>query len=127
MKLAAIFSSAAPLAITLFAGGCDLKTNDADGGAATPEAGSGTIGDQCTRIYEVLCAKAINTCGESGFTLDQCVASNKTSCCVDKCDKPAISTDDAVTACANALAAESCNDIVNNAKPAECTSVPQLQ
>jgi hypothetical protein len=116
------------LALAL-ASACTLKTTDGtDGGAAsTPEAGAGTIGDQCTRIYEVLCAKSINTCGQGGFTLDQCVASNKTACCVDKCGSPAISSDSDVTACANAIANESCNDIVNNAKPAACSNVPRTQ
>jgi hypothetical protein len=123
-RIAAIAALAAGLAIG--AGACNLKLDDApDAGAH--DSGASTIGDQCTRIYVVLCGKAINTCKQQGYTIDQCVASNKTSCCVDKCDKPALSTDDQVSACANAVAAEACSDIQNNALPGECNGVPKLQ
>lgn len=125
MTLARFAGPIAIIAAGLAAFGCSLKTNDTtDGGS--PEAGSGTIGDQCTRIYEVLCAKAINTCAQPGFTLADCVNNGKQSCCVDQCGHAAISTDDAVTACAKAVAQESCNDIVNNAMPPACVGVPKL-
>ena len=106
--------------------GCTITPNGATDAGPVDAAATGTIGGQCTRIWTVLCQRDISTCG-AAFDLNTCVMNGLAQCCADKCSKPAITTDTAIQGCADAVTAEDCNLIVNNALPGACVGIPATQ
>lgn len=104
------------------AGAGDDAGADAAADATTPQ----TVGDQCSTIFAELCSQAINRCGEMGFSLDQCINANMPTCCTGSvCSETSKSTPDDVTSCTQAIDAEDCNALANNATPSACQGVPQ--
>lgn len=124
IRLAALFA----LLLVGASSACTIGPASSSGDAGTTDANAatGTIGDQCTRIYTALCTNAIQNCGQS-FQLATCVQNGETMCCVDKCSHPAITPDVTIDSCVRAVSAESCNDVVNNAIPDVCRGVPATQ
>jgi hypothetical protein len=107
---------------------CELTLPGDDGGT---DAGSKsdvttqtqTIGDQCTAVFTELCTQAINRCGESGFTLDQCINADLPTCCIgSQCNQVSQVPSSTVSACTAAIDNEDCNLIATSNAPAECTS-----
>jgi hypothetical protein len=102
--------------------GCTVGPAAGDGGVS--EAGPATVGDQCQEIFKELCLKG-QTCGISGVTLDQCISANMPTCCTgSQCSAVSGSSEAAVSACKQAIDAEDCNSVANNAVPAACQGVP---
>jgi hypothetical protein len=104
---------------------CTLPNAGSDAGEG--DAGSQTLGDQCSVIVAAFCAHAINDCGVAD-SLSDCIANETPTCCVGSaCAATARSTRSAVASCASAIASEDCNSVVT-AGPAAlgvCQGVPQ--
>jgi len=49
--------------------------------AGTPEAGTATVGDQCTAVVTEFCSQAIGRCMVLGFTLKDCIDADMPMCC----------------------------------------------
>jgi hypothetical protein len=116
----------AAAALSLLAGACTITPNSPSDAGPVDATATGTIGDQCTRVFTALCQRDISVCGAS-FDLNTCVMSGVTQCCGGTCSHAAISSDTTIDACVQAVSAEDCNSIVNNAIPAACAGVPRTQ
>ncbi|HXN30361.1 MAG TPA: hypothetical protein VN894_00810 [Polyangiaceae bacterium] len=105
--------------------GCTIKALASDAG--TSDAGSQTVGDQCTAIMTELCEQAASRCGIGlAFTLDQCVSSNVLTCCTGSaCGATSPSPQSAVDTCKQAIDLEDCNSMANSVIPDACSGVPQ--
>ncbi len=102
---------------------CTIKPLPSDAG--TGDAGSQTVGDQCTAIATELCEQAASRCGSLG-PLDQCVSSEVVACCTGSaCSALSLSPASAVDACKQAIDAEDCYSMTINAAPAACVGIPQ--
>jgi hypothetical protein len=105
---------------------CTIKTSGSDAGAIDSATGSQSIGDQCTAIATEFCAQAINRCGITGFTLNDCITNDVPMCCAGSvCGETSLSSPTAIAACRNAIDALDCNFIVNSTLPPACAGVPQ--
>lgn len=109
-------------------GACTITPNAASDAGAVDARGAGTIGDQCTRIYTALCQKDISACG-AATDLNTCVTNGTTQCCgsSSSCGHGAITPDADIQACVDAVTAEDCNAITNNAIPSVCAGIPATQ
>lgn len=117
-----VFAVAASFAIAVSA--CaPANSNGADGGDAN--AATGTVGDQCTRIFSAFCLHAINDCAIVD-TPSNCVANAQVTCCADKCGKPAITPDRFIEPCVSAVKIEGCNGVAQSLRPTACEGIPQL-
>jgi hypothetical protein len=114
---AALFSCVAWLAA-----GCVIGPSSADAGAG--DAGTQTVGDQCTAIDTEFCNQAISRCGMAGFTLADCVANNMGQCCTGSgCSALSKYPMSSVDTCKAAIDAEDCNGIANSTTPQECQTL----
>jgi len=106
--------------------GCNLTLPGGDAEAdAASDAGSETVGDQCTTIVTDFCAQVTERCFVPGATLADCLSNDMPMCCTGTaCSARSTSSSAAVTACTNAIDAEDCNSVVATGLPAECTGVP---
>jgi hypothetical protein len=107
--------------------GCTLDLPGAgDGGddAETPvDAGSSTVGQQCTQILTELCTQAISRCGQSGFTVTDCVNNDMSQCCETTCSSKSSNPQSTVDACKAAFDSEDCNLIATSTTPSACSSL----
>jgi hypothetical protein len=104
-------------------GGSDAASG-VEGGAV--EAGSATVGDQCSAIVAAFCNQAVGPCGMVGFTLSDCVNNDMMMCCMGSaCGATSQSSTATVNACTTAIASEDCNMVANSTLPAACQGVPQ--
>jgi hypothetical protein len=101
---------------------CTIKPLPSDAG--TGDAGSQTVGDQCSAIATELCEQAAS-CG-SPSPLDQCVSSETVACCTGSaCSVLSLSPASAVDACKQAIGAEDCYSMTINPAPDACAGIPQ--
>jgi hypothetical protein len=95
--------------------------------AGTTDAGSQTVGDQCSAIAAAFCTRAIGTCGVVQ-DLSTCIANEMPTCCTGStCSAISQSSPGALEACKSAIAVEDCNLVVN-AGPAglsACNGIPK--
>ena len=102
---------------------CTIKPLPSDAGAV--DAGSQTVGNQCTAIATELCEQAASRCGDPS-PLDQCVSSETVACCTGSaCSELSLSPASAVDACKQAIDAEDCYSMTINAAPDACAGIPQ--
>jgi hypothetical protein len=96
----------------------------ADSGSTTDVAvQTQTVGDQCSTVFTEICSQAITRCGDTGFTLDQCISANLPTCCTgSQCNQVSQVPSSSVSACTAAIDNEDCNLIANSNTPAECAS-----
>jgi len=94
--------------------------------AGTPEAGTATVGDQCTAVVTEFCSQAIGRCMVLGFTLKDCIDADMPMCCTGSvCNRTSTLPASTIDTCKAAIDAEDCNGIANSQLPAQCLSVPQ--
>jgi hypothetical protein len=87
-----------------------------------------TLGDQCTTVFTQLCTQAITRCGDTGFTVDQCVSANLPTCCTGShCSQVSQLSSSDVSACTSAIAAEDCQRIALSSSPSQCADFVQDQ
>jgi hypothetical protein len=107
---------------------CELTLPGDDSGAGADTgsttdvvAQTQTVGDQCTTVFTELCTQAINRCGSTGFTLDECINANLPTCCTaSQCNQSSQVPASTVSACTTAIDSEDCNLIATSTTPAEC-------
>jgi hypothetical protein len=105
---------------------CVIGPQTSGDAGASDAAGTTTVGDQCTDILTELCRQASSRCAMQGFTIDQCVANDMSTCCTGSaCNATSQSSAADVSACKQAIDAEDCNLIANSATPAACQGVPR--
>lgn len=122
-----------PLPLTLYvalavalAGCIPPDSGTGDGGPDSGTSATGTVGQQCIRMYTALCNNAIDNCDFAGVSLADCVQNGETACCMDQCAAAAVTPDDVVAECVTALSMEDCNSVAQSLTPAECSGVPAL-
>jgi hypothetical protein len=104
---------------------CTIKAVESDAGAG--DAGSQTVGDQCTAIMTELCEQAASRCAIGlAYTLDQCVNANVLTCCTGTaCNAKSQTSTSAIDACKAAYDGQDCNAMANNVTPDACVGVSQ--
>jgi hypothetical protein len=107
----------------------EAEANRSSAGDAGPDAfapsdatsTSQSVAGQCTAVFTALCTQAITLCGDTGFTLGQCVSANLPTCCTgSRCSQASQFSSSDVSACASAIRAEDCALIALNNTPSQC-------
>lgn len=84
-----------------------------------PGATGSTAGQQCERIMNAYCARAVNDCLASGTVAD-CVSTGTSACCLNKCNSTAISSEASIDTCVSAMSTITCVDVTAQNIPAVC-------
>ncbi|HLK35535.1 MAG TPA: hypothetical protein VKU41_02200 [Polyangiaceae bacterium] len=109
--------------LALACGGCQVGPTSGDGGAE--EAGTSTVGDQCTQIVTEFCMQAIGRCA-AAVTFSDCSSTYMASCCVGSvCNRTSSVSSQGVAVCKQAIDAADCNSIATAGFPPECASIPR--
>ena len=110
------------LALAWLCAGCDIGPAATDAGAG--DAGTQTVGDQCTAIDTEFCSQAISRCNMTGFTLADCVTNNMGQCCTGSaCSAVSKYPMSAVSTCTGEIDTEDCNGIANSMTPQDCQTL----
>ena len=99
----------------------DSGADSGSDGAVTTE----TAGEQCNQILAEFCMQATNRCGIGGFSVDQCISNDLSSCCDGPSPLPACSAvstfpSSDVSSCTAVIETEDCDLIATSSQPSAC-------